>query len=122
MARAQPVEPKGVAASDPVFGFERQELGQRLLLSTIEHVALILGADKSEPRDLGGEVAQLNSPEIGERDVALAPILLAPPVARRGTAGSAPSGCSARWCSACRARRAPRPRRPPGSSNRKCPG
>ena len=35
---------------------QRQELGQRLLLPAIEHVALKLGDDKREPRHLGDEV------------------------------------------------------------------
>ena len=54
-ADAQPVEPQGIAAGDPVLRVERQELGQRLLLAAIEHVALIFGDDEREARDLGRE-------------------------------------------------------------------
>ena len=48
--------------------FERQELGQRLLLPAIEHVALILGDDQRQARDLGREVAQLDAAKVGQRD------------------------------------------------------
>ena len=68
-ADAQPVEPQGVAAGNPVLGVERQELGQGLLLAAIEHVALKLGDDEGEARDLGGEVAQFDAAEVGERDL-----------------------------------------------------
>jgi len=45
-ANGQPIQPQGIAAGDPVVGVERQELGQRLFLAAIEHVALILGDDQ----------------------------------------------------------------------------
>ena len=34
-------------------GVERQKLGQRQLLAAIEHVALVLGDDQRQARDLG---------------------------------------------------------------------
>ena len=67
-ADAQPVEPQGVAAGDPVHGIKRQELRQGFLLTAIGHVALILGDDQRQPRDLGGEVPQLDPAIVGQRN------------------------------------------------------
>ncbi len=65
---AQPVQPQGVAAGDPVLRVERQKLGQSFLLSAIEHVALKLGDDEREARDFGREVAQLDAAKVGQRN------------------------------------------------------
>jgi hypothetical protein len=79
-ADAQPVQPQGIAAGDPILGIERQELGEGQLLAAIEHVALVFGDDQRQARDLGREVAQLDPPEVGEGDVAASVRLAAPPV------------------------------------------
>ncbi len=75
----QPVQPQGIAAGDPILGAERQELGEGQLLAAIQHVALILGDDKRQARDLGREVAQFDAPEVGQGNVA-APVRLAAPL------------------------------------------
>ena len=77
-ADAQPVEPQGVAAGDPILCVKRQEVLQSLLLSAIEHVALKLGDDKREARDLGREVAQFDAAKVGEREFGAAVGLAAP--------------------------------------------
>ena len=77
-ADAEPIESRGVAAGNPVLGLERQEFDPRLFLAAIQHVALVFGDDQSEARDLGREIAQLDTSEIGERDFGTAPGLAAP--------------------------------------------
>ena len=67
-ADAQPIQPQRVAAGDPVLRVERQKLGQSFLLPAIEHVALKLGDDEREARDLGREVAQLDAAKVRERN------------------------------------------------------
>jgi hypothetical protein len=62
------LQPESIAAGDPVLCVERQELGQRLLLAAIEHIALVLSDDQGEPRDLSGKVTKLDAPEIRQRD------------------------------------------------------
>ena len=74
-ADAEPIEPQGIAAGDPVLRVERQKLGQRVLLAAIEHVALILGDDQRKARDLGRKIAQLDPAKIGQRNFG-APIRL----------------------------------------------
>jgi hypothetical protein len=69
-ADAQPVQPQRVAAGDPVLVSQRQELGQGQLLPAIEHVALVLGDDQRQARDLRRKVAQFDAPKVGERDFA----------------------------------------------------
>ena len=69
-ANAQPIQPQRIAASDPVLRVERQKLGQSLLLSAIEHVALKFRDDEGEASNLGREVAQLDPAKVGERDFA----------------------------------------------------
>ena len=59
---------KRIAAGDPVLRVEWQKLGQRLLLTAIEHVALKFRDDERETRDLGREVAQLDAAKVRERD------------------------------------------------------
>src|SRR3546814_20242406 len=72
-ANAQPIEPQSIATSNPILRIEWQELSQRQLRAAIQHVALELGDNERQPRDLGGEWAQFNTPKIGEGDVAFAP-------------------------------------------------
>src|SRR3546814_17513727 len=57
-----------VCSSDLI---EWQEPSQRQLRAAIQHVALELGDNERQPRDLGGEWAQFNTTKIGEGDVAL---------------------------------------------------
>src|SRR3546814_18261253 len=71
-ANAQPIEPQSIATSNPILRIEWQELSQRQLRAAIQHVALELGDNERQPRDLGGEWAQFNTTKIGEGDVAFA--------------------------------------------------
>src|SRR3546814_17414489 len=77
-ADGQPIQPKRIAACDPVFSIERQKLIQGELLPALENVALILGDDKRQPGDLGREVASLDDPTVGQRNIRLALFLAAP--------------------------------------------
>ena len=86
-ADAQPVEPQGIAAGNPVHGVKRQEFRQGFLLSAIGHVALILGDDQRQPRDLGGKVAQLDPSEVGDRNFR-APVGLVSPFVDLGLDGT----------------------------------
>ncbi len=63
--QAEPIQPQGIAAGDPVLRVERQEVLQGFLLSAIEHVTLKLGDDESKPRDLCWKVAQFDAAKIG---------------------------------------------------------
>ena len=82
-ADAQPVEPQRIAAGDPVLRVKRQKLGQRFLLSAIEHVALKFRDDEGEARDLGREVAQLDAAKVREWNFG-APVRLAAPLVDLG--------------------------------------
>src|SRR3546814_19896858 len=70
-ANRQPVEPQRIALNDPVLRIERPKLVQRELLAAIQQVALILGDDKGAPGNLGGEVATLDTPDGGSRNIQL---------------------------------------------------
>ncbi|OIQ70345.1 hypothetical protein GALL_480430 [mine drainage metagenome] len=76
-ANRQPVQPQGVSLGDPVLRVQRQELGPRLHLAAIGHVALELGDDQRQTGDFGGKVAQLDPAEVGLGHIGLA-IRLAP--------------------------------------------
>jgi hypothetical protein len=69
-ADAQPIQPQGVAANNPVLRVQRQKLRQRILLPAIQHVALELGNDERQPRNLCRKVAQLDAAEVGQRNLA----------------------------------------------------
>jgi hypothetical protein len=79
-ADAQPVKPQRIAAGDPVLRVEWQEILQGFLLAAIEHVALKLRDDEREARHLCGEVPQLDTPKIGQRNFRAPIDLGAPPV------------------------------------------
>src|SRR5216684_4609727 len=68
-ADAQPIQPQRIAARDPILSIERKKLGQRFLLPAIEHIALKFRDDEREAGNLGRKVAQLNSPEVRQRNV-----------------------------------------------------
>ena len=79
-ADAQPVQPQGVAAGDPVLGIEGQEVRQGFFLAPVEFIALVFGNDQRQPGDLGGEIPQFDAPEIGEGDGGGPAGFAAPPV------------------------------------------
>lgn len=74
-ADGQPVESEGVPAGNPVLGLQWEEVVERLLLPTIEHIALELGDYQRQASDLGGEVPQFDAAEVGEWDLSLPPAL-----------------------------------------------
>ncbi len=76
-ADAQPIQPQRIAAGDPVHRIQWQKILQRLLLATVQHVALIFSDDQRQARDLGRKISQLDAAKIGQRDVA-APVGLTP--------------------------------------------
>ena len=67
-AKLEPVQPEGVAGRDPVVGLQWQEVRQRLGLTAVQLVALVLGDYQRQPGDLGGERLDLDAPEVGERE------------------------------------------------------
>src|SRR3546814_7766711 len=63
-ANAQPIEPQSIATSNPILRIEWQELSQRQLRAAIQHVALELGDNERQPRDLGGERSEEHTSEL----------------------------------------------------------
>jgi hypothetical protein len=70
-ADAQPVQPQALPQVIQFMASSGRNSRKRLLLAAIEHVALVLGDDQRQARDLGREVAQLDPAKVGERDVAV---------------------------------------------------
>jgi hypothetical protein len=62
---------------------QRQEIPQSFLLTTIEHVALILGNYEGQARNFGREIAHFDTPEVRQRHFA-PPVRFATPLVDLG--------------------------------------